>query len=499
MSMAKEDNSRPSFTPRRKWAVGFDLTVRTLAVVVVLVLLNYLSSRFFHREYLSEATKQELASRTRAVLGGITNQVDVTIYYNREDQFYPYVAALLREYQAINPLIHVQTVDYLRDAAEALRIKKEYKLPETDRDEEKNFVLFKSGTESRVIPGTLLAETQVEIDQANKTYRRRAIAFNGETAFTAMLLAVTSPKQLHAYVLQGHGEHDVDSGDELRGYLDFKSLLQQNAVKVDALMLTGTNDVPADCDLLVIPGPTRALPDFELAKVDKYLDAGGRLFALFNYEESGRTGLEQLLAAKWDVLVTDGIVIDTNNAINSVTMAPGRDVTVGAFSKHPAVQSLLNYNLNLIMPRVVGKKPVKENATDAPTVTVLFQTAPTAQLANYQRAFTTNFPLAVAVEKQAVPGVVTPRGSTRMVIVGDSFFLANGHIKILANRDFAGYALNWLLDRPQFTEGIGPKPFTEFRVVLTDRQMSKLRWQLLAVVPGGVLAFGILVWWRRRK
>ena len=43
----------------------------------------------------------------------------------------------------------------------------------------------------------------------------------------------------------------------------------------------------------------------------------------------------------------------------------------------------------------------------------------------------------VAVEKGAIKDVITERGSTRMVVVGDSLFLANHQIDSAANRDFA--------------------------------------------------------------
>jgi hypothetical protein len=41
--MASEPKSKPSFTSRRKWGVGFDVGVRTLVVVAVLVMLNHLA------------------------------------------------------------------------------------------------------------------------------------------------------------------------------------------------------------------------------------------------------------------------------------------------------------------------------------------------------------------------------------------------------------------------------------------------------------------------
>jgi ABC-2 type transport system permease protein len=494
--MATAPKSKPSFTSHRKWGVGFDVVVRTLVVVAVLVMLNHLASVFFHRQYLSEATKAELSPRTRNFLQALTNEVKVTIYYNRDDDFYPPIAAMLRDYQAVNPKLRVETVDYLRDAAAAGLIKREFDLPETAKDEEKNFVLFKCGSEKRVVPGHFLTDTVVEVDQARKTYNRRAVAFKGETVFTAMLLSVTSPKLYQAYVLQGHGAHDIESGDEISGYLDFKSLLQQNTVKVAPLILVGTNEVPADCNLLIIPGPRSAIPARALEKIEQYLDEGGRLFALFNAATMDRTaGLENILSNKWNVLVTDSVVTDPDNAISQFKT----DVRVAAFSEHPAVKGLLNFELDLLSPRVVGELKRRENATDVPAVTTLFATERSAKLVNNPGIPAQSFPLAVAVEKRPVPGVVAGRGTTRMIVVGDSFFLANGQMKLVANRDFAGYALNWLLDRPQFTEGIGPKPVNEYRMTLPAAQLRTLRWLLLGAVPGGILLFGGLVWWRRQK
>ena len=42
-----------------------------------------------------------------------------------------------------------------------------------------------------------------------------------------------------------------------------------------------------------------------------------------------------------------------------------------------------------------------------------------------------------------------------------------------ANRDFAGYAVNWLLDRPTLLKGIGPRPVAEFRLMMTRQQQRR--------------------------
>jgi LPXTG-motif cell wall-anchored protein len=84
-------------------------------------------------------------------------------------------------------------------------------------------------------------------------------------------------------------------------------------------------------------------------------------------------------------------------------------------------------------------------------------------------------------------------------VVGNSLFLANGYIEEAANRAFAGYAANWLLDRMQLLQGIGPKPIGQYRIVMTQTQKQTTRWLLLAGMPGSVLFLGALVWLRRRR
>ena len=95
--------------------------------------------------------------------------------------------------------------------------------------------------------------------------------------------------------------------------------------------------------------------------------------------------------------------------------------------------------------------------------------------------------------------MASPRGNTRIIAIGDSIFLGNYYIDAGGNRDFLNAALNWLVDRPQLVAGIGPRPVTEFRLTLTQKQQQQLRWLLLGALPGGVLVLGWLVWLVRRK
>jgi hypothetical protein len=498
--MATEPNAPPSFTPHRRWRVGFDVAVRTVVVLAVVVMANYLAGKFSVRKYLSPQTNTQLAPRTINLVRGLTNEVKVTLYYNRDNDLYPTVAALLGEYARLNSRLQIETVDYLRDAAAAQRVKLAHQLPDSSKEEEKNFIIFECEGRKEVVNGYALGNYEIEVDQDKGTYERRTTAFKGEMMFTAKLLSVTSPRPLKAYVLQGHGEHDLNSGDEVLGYQEFRSILAQNNIKLEALFLTGTNTVPGDCNLLIVPGPRAAIPDAELETISQYLNEGGRLFALFNAATlDQRAGLEKVLARDWNVSVRESVVTDPDHSLNFFKAQPSADVAVGAFSKHPAVSALIGFNLDLIYPRPVFPITPQETTAETPKVDILFATEKTATLLKETRPKPRQYPLAVAVERGTVAGVATGRGTTRMVIVGDSMFLANTAIKQVANRDFAGYAINWLLERPQLTEGLGPRPMNVFRIALTRAQLGRVQWLLLAALPGGILLFGGLVWLRRQK
>jgi len=493
--MPTDPKSQPSFSPGRRWKIGFDVVVRTALVLAVVVMVNYLGARFFKRFYLSSQTRVELSSQTLSILKSLTNRVNVTLYYDKQDDFYPTIVALLNEYRSANSRISVHTVDYVRDAGEAQKIKEQYEL---NSPTAKNLIIFDAG-DKRVKFAYGNSLTQVKLEQVSnekeREFRRKPVAFMGEETFTSMLLAVMSAKPFKAYFLQGHGEPSLSDTDET-GYLKFGSILAQNYfIAVTNLQLLGDSTVPMDCNLLIIAGPRTALSETELQKIDQYLAQGGRLFALFDFASIKHpSGLEPILA-HWGVNVGADVVQDWKNT----TSTDGRDVILYNFSQHPVVNPLTQLALQLILPRPISRVNWQNPPANAPQVDELAFSGPASTLAGEPGDAPRSYPLMVAVEQKAVAGVANAHDNTRMIVVGDSFFLGNRQIESGANRDFVGYAVNWLLDRTTLLKGIGPRPVTEFRLLMTRTQQREVRWLLLGALPGVVLLFGGLVWLARRK
>lgn len=491
---------QPSFSPRRKWAIAFSVTLATLSVFAILVGVNYLSSRYaFRRIYLSSDTRVQLSPRTLSVLKSLTNDVDITIYYNKEEPLYADIVNVLQEYQAHSRRLKVRTVDYLRDpgAAAALQSKR-YMGSATNKD----FILFESNGHWDSVDGNWLNSYQYEWQQSTNDLKlsinRRRIAFNGEMIFTAKLFALTQAKPLKAYFLQGHGERSPsDTGEQ--GASKLADVFHRNYVETETLdNLLGTNAVPADCNLLVINGPQGEFQDTELDKISQYLDQGGRLFALFdNNSVEHNLGLENVLA-KWNVRVTHSTVLDPDYAQGQD--AQGQWFGVAALAVHPLTKPLLGQQIEIVLPRPIERiKTSSQTGAEETQVTELAFSSTNSVIKGNLRGDRGPHSLMVAVEKAIPKGVVTERGATRMLITGDSNFLNNQIIDFQVNQYFADAAVNWLLERTIFLEGVGPRPVSEYQLLLNPGQINAVKGILLGAIPGGILLLGSLVWLRRRK
>ncbi|HAB18590.1 MAG TPA: Gldg family protein [Verrucomicrobiota bacterium] len=502
---------RSSFEPGRRVRTTISAVVSVLAAIAIVGLLNFLAvTRKIWRYDVAAQSTESLSPLTRQILAAQTNDLRITILFDPESDLYPHVDSLLREYAARSPHLQVQTIDYLRNPGAAELAKVRYQLGAGATD----LIIFDAGDRHRVVSAGELSVFNSEDTQAILAGEEREIrrsGFSGEYHFTSAIAALQERGETKACYLLGHGEHPPDSQEPLMGYARLLKLLTgEKNLTVEYLKLNAaTNQIPADCPLLIIAGPTAPLLPVEVAKIEAFLQRGGRLLVLLHpYAAEKPSGLEELLQ-RWGIAAPPAYAGD-----EQFTSYTKLDVISQSFGSHALVAPLRRAAgaLYFPLPRIVAPMPANQMPADAPRAEVLVSTSEhgltrsnlkggNAGFDPAKDAKNTSVPIAVAAEKGGVAGVAAGRGTTRIVAIGDSTMFANETLDKprpeAGNRDFAGLVVSWLLDRPQ-SMAISPKPIREYRLSLTARQQRLLRWTLVAGLPGAILLLGVTVWSRRR-
>ncbi|HVK59336.1 MAG TPA: Gldg family protein [Candidatus Kapabacteria bacterium] len=477
----------------RKWVIGFHVVLSSVALFAVIGMLNYLAHKHDQRLNLSNAATQKLSPLTERTLADVTNSVKIVCFFDRTDPLFGVVSTLLKEYEARSSKIELEFVDQ-RMPGRANAIRSKYNMA---AEGEASRVIFDSGGKVRTVLSTELSEYAMS---AEKEIRRTG--FRGEQLFTSALLNVTQFAPVTAYFLQGHGEHGLSADDQ--GYSRFATMLHNNSIDVKVLPpLLGTNGVPYDCGLLIIGGPSRKFESEEVLHIEKYLSRGGRMLAMFNISASSRVtpvGIEAVLH-RWNIQVGFDWVQDFGQG----QAGDSNVILTRNYGSHPIVRALLLSSIKLIVPRSVSIRAAQQNSADAPKVTEILFTSPKGRMAVATDASGTAevrrvgaIPLAVAAEKGGIQGLGSDTGSSRIVAVGESMFVSNQLIGDAANSDFANQIVNWLINRDSMLTEIGPSPMSEYQILLTEEQLTQLRWLFMGAIPGLFVVIGFFVWLRRR-
>ncbi len=496
----------PSFTPRRGLKTVFNIVCSTACALVIVVLLNYLGARHPIRQKWLENDRFQLSPLTQGILGSLTNQVQVIVYFNRDNAtaLHSSIDGLLAEYAFHSPQIRVRHVDYVRDRKAAQMIAQTYDLADRAPTD---LVIFSGADRSRVVTHQELRDFQTA-EAANAIMKGqrevKRVGFKGELLFTSAILNIASGAPLKVAYLTGHGEHELES-DALDGYSSFHQVLKEKNFEVTPHHLINDGPLPEDTPMLIIAGPKQPFISEELAEIRRFLERGGRLFLLFSIHAiQTASGLEALVK-DWGVQVGMNLVDDINKLMET-------ELAIADYADHPITTPLVDSKSALLMflPRSIDPLPRQSVINGAEIVTqgIAYTSANGVTKSDFKegsyqyshfRDRKGAIPVMTAVEAEASPNVNQPlSGRTRILVTGDSIFLANDRIQQYGNREFATLAAGWLLDQYQLLQGIGPQPVYEFKITIPDPEFKRLQLWMLAILPGSVFAIGMFVWWRRR-
>ncbi len=125
----------------------------------MVVMVNYLAAGYARRFQMDRNSPVELSEETRRVLDGLTNDVNITIFFEPHgpnEDIYTLTSDLLTEYALACPRhIHVKTLDYGRDVGAAKEFLARHSL---GAGQDKDRVVFDCGAASKTVDARYLAK-----------------------------------------------------------------------------------------------------------------------------------------------------------------------------------------------------------------------------------------------------------------------------------------------------------------------------------------------------
>jgi ABC-2 type transport system permease protein len=476
--------------------------IEVVLLVAILVGLNALSASHFLRGDWTRGKTFALSEKTEQLLRDLKKPVDVIVFMlpsgEGANDLYGDVRELLERARRVTPLLHVEYVDIDREPERLRVVGKKYGVQGDDLMNGVVVISSPTNDQSKFITRDELAE----YSYANESRGPQLKEWRGEQALDTALLAVTEEKSPLVCFSQGHGEPAIDSL-EPGEYGDFAEELKRDHMKVRALDLTvkGVNEVPKDCDLVVVAGPEHPFTDEESKPLAKWLEGGGKLLAMIgptfdeNVTKFAPTGLESLLE-RWGADLRNDIVVDEPRLRASV-VAFG--VTEG-YASHPITSHLMHHRT--VWSDVREVQPVPKPGLVAKALVTTSDAGwgetnlgvyhATADL-KYDPQSDVKGPLPIAVAVERTEG--TGKGA-RLVVIGSSAIASNRQV-LGYDRDFLLSSVAWLLHaEPKIA--VGPRTPEHLRLELDDAQLRRILWICVVGLPLFALLVGLGVLWARR-
>jgi len=448
---------RERFTGRGTFFLASSL-VTGAVVIAALGGLNYIAVK---KPKTWDFTKEKiytLSDQTDGVLKGLKDEVRVIAFYAPNEPEFAELDQRLRQYRQRTDKLKVEMLDPTKHVKEV-----------------KELNISQGGPRLIVKAG-------------GKESRAKDV---GEESLTNAIAEVTRGASKKIYFSKGHGEHGIGDATE-RGMKLWVDGLKSEGYQVAEIELAATKAMPADAQALVLAGPVASLTDGEAKLVQEWVDKGGKLIALI--DPSIHSGLEKAFAA-WGLKLGDDEVIDTESQQPEFAIAQ-------EYADHPITNPRSSpFQVASIFPlaRSVSK------AKDAPagwSVTELARTGPrswgeTDPIRDGRVEYTPGKDLKGPVPLAAAATHGSGDAESRVVVIGNSNFAANGFYQLRGNRDFALNAASWVAHE-EAKISIRPKSRGGNHLFLTAGQKNTMTLFAFDLLPFSLLFAGLLVWQTRK-
>ena len=330
--------------------------------------------------------------------------------------------------------------------------------------------------------------------------RKENIASLSEQSISSALQRLSHSEKRTLVFLKGHGEHAPDS-TENTSYSQLAARLATSGIKATSINLL-ENPLPADTTVLVIAAPNNPVLRGELETIKNYIKDGGNLLWLM---DPGKMQGLDTLATDLGISFLPGIIVDNNSNLRQ-TLRIQHPAIIPVLDYYPhAITKTLSYNT--LFPISRGVVTLDESPWQSSIIAQsLDRSWAEIQELDKEIVFDSSsgdiagpLPIIIALERVLSSETAeAKKASQRVVVAGDSDFLANSYIGMGANLSLGENIVNWLSGDDDLI-AIEIKNAPDTRLQLDDMEILLIGVGFFLVLPAGLLFTGFFIWFRRRK
>ncbi|HER44096.1 MAG TPA: hypothetical protein ENO08_06520 [Candidatus Eisenbacteria bacterium] len=464
--------SSRSEASRRSTRLGLNAGASIVFFAAILIFLQTFSTRYNARFDTTSNRRFSLARQTENILADLEREIRFTCFFKETTTGKKELEDLLKEYRNSSSFIVYQFVDPDKDPVAARR----YEIQSY---------------------GTIVVESgglQEKIHEIS------------EGEITNTILKVTRTDRKKICFVTGHGEKSIDDTDP-EGINKLKEAILAENYEVEELLAMGEEDIPVDCEILVVAAAEKDLFPSERAAIARYLSEGGALLVLLE----PILALPELygLVEERGITIGDDVVIDRFGRVLA-----GNFLTpiVNQYSAHPITEGFAHASF-FPQARSIG---TRENPEGGAAVEIIASTGESAYaetdidaiLEEGKTQFEGEKDLAgpvglaavstIPADTNAVNGSRRRGLNSRAVVFGDSDFASNSYLDLGGNKDLIMNTIGWLAEEEDLI-AIRPKDELTQPVMLTARQGRIVFWLPVVLLPAAAGAAGIAVAVRRKR
>jgi ABC-type uncharacterized transport system involved in gliding motility auxiliary subunit len=440
---------------RRSTRLGANTTVMTVAVIAIIGFANFLGYRHHKRIDLTTEKLYSLSDQTRKVVSDLKKDVKVILFDQDDQQGF---GEQMKDYRNLSSHFSFERIDPQKN----LEAAKQWKI-------------------------TKLGDVVVVCGDRNERPKDTT-----EQSIINAIIKVTRDSLKKVCFVEGHGEKKLSSTSEGDGYGVVDKMLKDENYETKSINLVASDDVPSDCDVLVLAGPKQSLFPQEASAIGKYLEKGGKAMLLIDPDTDPK--LDDVLHA-WGVQLGNNTVVDVSGVGRFFQLGPGAPLA-RSYGSHPITKGFEGSMTFFPLSRSVDSTPGSGAST-----TDLMKTSDESWAETEINGGKVQFDEGKDKKGPITLGVAAskPEGDkeARLVVIGDSDFAANQFFGIQRNGDLFMNSINWLAQDEDLIS-IRPKNPADRKVSMTEADQNQLFWIALVLMPLATIGSGVYIWWRRR-